>query len=189
MSESKKEIILQVSRKLFIENGFTNTPTSMICREASVATGTLFHHFKTKEELLNALYLDAKLSLKKHISLELNKSNDLKEMLRIVWQNYIGWAMQYPEKFTFLRKFSESPQISTQTREQVDNVFQHVFTILDKGRKAGTFLDLPTQLMVGLVNTYFISTARFFVENPDSYKKKLVKRVFSSFWQAIKSKA
>jgi AcrR family transcriptional regulator len=32
----------------------------LIAQDAGVATGTLFHYFKTKEELIESLYLDIK---------------------------------------------------------------------------------------------------------------------------------
>ena len=43
---------------LFTELGFHGTPTSLIAQEAGVATGTLFHYFKMKEELIENLYLE-----------------------------------------------------------------------------------------------------------------------------------
>jgi len=56
----KRTAILSASLTLFTERGFHGTPTSMIAREAGIATGTLFHYFKTKEELITALYLSVK---------------------------------------------------------------------------------------------------------------------------------
>jgi AcrR family transcriptional regulator len=64
----KKEQILETALNLFIENGFDKTPTTRIALEAGVATGTLFHHFKTKEELINALYFEIKTDISKIIS-------------------------------------------------------------------------------------------------------------------------
>ncbi|MEZ4579078.1 MAG: helix-turn-helix domain-containing protein [Desulfobacterales bacterium] len=55
---SKKKKYLKPALLLFVENGIDKTPTSKIASEAGVATGTLFHHFKNKEDLVNSLYLD-----------------------------------------------------------------------------------------------------------------------------------
>ena len=56
----KREAILKTALNLFTERGFHNTPTSLIAKEAGVATGTLFHYFKNKEILINELYLHIK---------------------------------------------------------------------------------------------------------------------------------
>ena len=64
----KKQSILDASLKLFVENGFHGTSTAEIAKTAGVATGTLFHYFKTKEELINSLYLHTKESMLNEIS-------------------------------------------------------------------------------------------------------------------------
>ena len=56
----KKQCILDASLKLFVDNGFHGTSTSEIAKTAGVATGTLFHYFKTKKELINSLYFHTK---------------------------------------------------------------------------------------------------------------------------------
>ncbi len=58
---SKREQIFEAAVQLFTEKGFEKTPTSAISKVAGVATGTLFHHFKTKEDLINALYFTMKI--------------------------------------------------------------------------------------------------------------------------------
>ena len=46
---SKRDQILLSALTLFNNQGFEKTPTSAISKHAGVATGTLFHHFKTKK--------------------------------------------------------------------------------------------------------------------------------------------
>ncbi len=50
-SPSKKNAILNAATKLFSEHGFWNTSISDISRATSVADGTIFYHFNSKEEL------------------------------------------------------------------------------------------------------------------------------------------
>ena len=54
MSTDKRDKILQAALELFAEQGFRGTSTAQIAKHAGVATGTLFHHFESKE----ALYLE-----------------------------------------------------------------------------------------------------------------------------------
>ena len=60
MTNSKRTLILDAALALFTINGFHGTTPAAIAREAKVATGTLFHHFATKEALIEALYLEVK---------------------------------------------------------------------------------------------------------------------------------
>ena len=55
-TSENREKILATALSLFTERGFFGTPTSLISKEAGVATGTLFFYFQTKEELIDTLY-------------------------------------------------------------------------------------------------------------------------------------
>jgi AcrR family transcriptional regulator len=49
---TRKETILEVALKLFAEKGFSETTVSEISEASGVAEGTIFYHFKSKEDLL-----------------------------------------------------------------------------------------------------------------------------------------
>ncbi len=80
----KKQSILDASLRLFVENGFHGTSTAEIAKTAGVATGTLFHYFKTKEELINSLYLHAKGGMLNEISGKYDDKISFKENIKIV---------------------------------------------------------------------------------------------------------
>lgn len=52
---TNKENILQTALRLFAENGFDRTPTSLIAREAGVSEGLIFRHYTNKAGLLGAI--------------------------------------------------------------------------------------------------------------------------------------
>jgi len=62
-SEDKRNAILDAATHVFAERGLTAAPTSEISKQAVVAEGTLFTYFKTKDDLINALYREIKLEL------------------------------------------------------------------------------------------------------------------------------
>lgn len=54
----KREQIINVATKLFSERGFQNTPLSAVCETANVSKGLIFHHFKSKNDLLREIFLN-----------------------------------------------------------------------------------------------------------------------------------
>jgi AcrR family transcriptional regulator len=54
MDDRKLEII-DVTRKLINEKGLLNTSTNDIARTVGISRGTLYHHFESKEAILDAL--------------------------------------------------------------------------------------------------------------------------------------
>ncbi|GJM18411.1 MAG: TetR family transcriptional regulator [Phycisphaeraceae bacterium] len=52
MAPDTREKILQTAARLFLEQGFSATGVSTICREAGVNSGSLYHFFESKDALL-----------------------------------------------------------------------------------------------------------------------------------------
>lgn len=52
----KREQIINVATKLFSERGYENTPLSAVCEIANVSKGLIFHHFKSKNDLLREIF-------------------------------------------------------------------------------------------------------------------------------------
>jgi AcrR family transcriptional regulator len=57
-SSAKIQKITDISRKLFIQNGYDNTSVRDILTETGISTGSLYNFFKTKEEILLSIYKD-----------------------------------------------------------------------------------------------------------------------------------
>lgn len=53
--EERKREILDVAAELFIKKGYDHTTTGDILEGAGIARGTLYYHFKSKEDILDAL--------------------------------------------------------------------------------------------------------------------------------------
>ena len=183
----KKEQILETALNLFIENGFDKTPTSRIALEAGVATGTLFHHFKTKEELINALYFEIKTDISETISEGLEKAGGIKEKMHLIWYNYLSWAMKYPKCLRFLTQFSESRYITKLTKQRIFDVhFRFVFEIIEEGKKQGIFHNLPNELLTSIFGGVLHQIIRFILETPMNFDdKEFIEEAFMASWNAI----
>lgn len=54
-AKERKNEILDVAERLFCAKGFDNTSTNDILKEIGIARGTLYYHFKSKEDILDAM--------------------------------------------------------------------------------------------------------------------------------------
>jgi transcriptional regulator, tetR family, putative len=52
---NKKEFILDVAEKMFIEQGFDQTSIAQILDATQIAKGTLYYYFTSKEEIMDAI--------------------------------------------------------------------------------------------------------------------------------------
>ncbi len=191
---SKREQILTSALVLFIENGFDKTPTSAISKAAGVATGTLFHHFKTKEELINALYLEVKFAMLEHLAaktalatnLSGNAENGLKAQIKTLWASMIDWVLEHPQEFRFLSQFGESALIANNTHEKVEAAFADYQALFTQGIEEGLFYDLPLDLILSLTTNHIFASCNYFLQQPELWQDYEVQRkVFASFWSVL----
>lgn len=57
-SDITRRALLAAARRLFAEHGFADTPTAAIVDAAGVTRGALYHHFRDKTALFQAVYED-----------------------------------------------------------------------------------------------------------------------------------
>jgi AcrR family transcriptional regulator len=107
-SEDKRNAILDAATRLFAERGLTAAPTSEISNQAGVAEGTLFTYFKTKDDLINALYREIKLELADAMMSGFPRKKSVRTRLRHMWDSYVNWGVTNPER----RKVLAQPQVS-----------------------------------------------------------------------------
>lgn len=70
-AEERKNEILDAADELFGKKGFDGTSTNDILEKVGIARGTLYHHFKSKEEIMDALigrYSDRLLGAAKEVA-------------------------------------------------------------------------------------------------------------------------
>jgi len=75
-SKIVKEKILDVSRDLFISNGYKLTTTREIIEKAGITTGTLYHFFRDKEDILLNIVLDTYMEAMRTAENIIGKQND-----------------------------------------------------------------------------------------------------------------
>lgn len=54
-AEERRNEILDAADELFAQKGFDGTSTNNILEKVGIARGTLYHHFKSKEDIMDAL--------------------------------------------------------------------------------------------------------------------------------------
>lgn len=82
-SQSTKEKILNVAKKMAFEEDFDNLTIRDICKEAEISVGAFYHYFTSKDEMINESFLlyDHDLSLRLAQYDESNPINSLKKLL------------------------------------------------------------------------------------------------------------
>ena len=62
-SDAVRNKIIKISRNLFLEQGYENTTVRQVLKKAGLSTGSLYHFFRNKEEILLVSLKDALLEI------------------------------------------------------------------------------------------------------------------------------
>src|SRR5260370_16963858 len=96
-SEDKRNAILSAATQVFAERGL-GAPTAAITSAAGIAEGSLFTYFKTKDELINALYRDLKEGLADSMMSGFPRKQSVRHRLNHVWNGYLQWVASNPDQ-------------------------------------------------------------------------------------------
>src|SRR5580693_6638793 len=116
-SEDKRNAILDAATHVFAERGLSAAPTSEISKLAGVAEGTLFTYFKTKDDLINALYRAIKLELADAMMSGFPRKKSVRARLRHVWDGYVNWGRTNPEQRRVLAQLHVSGMLLKESIE------------------------------------------------------------------------
>lgn len=183
----KREEILNSALHLFVEFGFHGTPTSRIAREAGVANGTLFHYFKTKDELIVALYAQVKSRLSEYMYAGITHNAEFREILYKIYENTLNWAQQNPQEFYFMQQFNTSPFLTLISPDEIARQAQPHLDLLELAIQQEVFRPLPVQLLFILINNYIYGVSQYFsIKAVDAAQRdQLISDTFENLWKML----
>ena len=181
----KREAILKATLDLLVERGFHDTPTSLIAKEASVATGTLFHHFKNKEELINALYLETKSKMVNALKKDFTETGSIEEKLKKLWKGSVQWGIMHPKEYQFFQQFSNSPFITKLTRDEALSQFEFIQDIIEEAVNSDSVKDIYPEFFMDFIEGTFILGMNHFRKHPEKISEENMNMMFDICWNGI----
>ena len=182
----EKELqILNASLNLFVDRGFHGTSTAEIAKSAGVATGTLFHYFKTKEELINRLYLYSKECMISKISGNYNSEKSFKDNVKLLWMAMINFGVNNPEMFQFILSFHCSPYITSLTKKEVETRSERVLEAYLVGIEEQRIKNVSYELIVDILWGNIVATVNHLEKYPEKMNEETRNIAFDLFWDGI----
>jgi len=154
MDEDKREIIIKVAQTLFARFGLNKTTVQEIAKAAHMGKSSIYHYFKTKEDIFKAVIDKESRLLSEEVNKAIEKATSPQEKLRA----YIMTRMLYLKKLAnfysalkdeYLEHYSFVEKVR---RKDVEKEINTVKVILKEGVDKGLFtirnLDLTSFAIV-----------------------------------------
>ncbi|MDU4736148.1 MAG: TetR/AcrR family transcriptional regulator [Thomasclavelia ramosa] len=165
--------ILEVSQRLFLERGYDNTKIQDIADELGMTKGAIYHHFESKEEIMNKLgetmFIHNNLF---EIVKKRNDLNGLEKMKLVIKLNQSNEQMV--ELTNQALPLLENPQILAKMFESnYQNLLPYWLELIKEGQKDGSIkADHPKELAELLILTDLWMIPSLFPGNVDDIKNR-----------------
>ncbi len=180
----KKEQILNTTLTLIAEHGLHGSPMSLIAKESGVAIGTIYHHYSSKEAIINAIYIQKKQDFKFILDQYLTKDLDIKQKFESIWRAFYQYFIDAPLIFRFTQQIGPSPIITEATKQEGKQYYAPIFDFLSEGISAGLFIEMDVHLMGQLLLGNVTSLVELTLDGVEITSKNIQEAMTYS-WRAI----
>lgn len=182
----RKQEILQAALKLFISKGYEKTSTNDILEALKLSRGGLYHHFISKEDILDSA-ID--MILRAEIAEAEEKINDEKlpavEKLKYLIE-YNSTMQPMVEEVRTIIKSKDNPTLITHMlRKKLELVTPLFIRIIELGIKEGIFeCEYPEEVSkIAIILSTLLFTDTMIALTPEELKRMII--VFQSAVEAI----
>lgn len=180
-----KQKILNASLELFIEKGFHGTSTKMILEKSGTSNGGLYHHFKTKEDIVQEIYYRIKTEMLDNVYQQTKNTKSIREFIWESWKANIEWALANPQKKLFVDMFSKTPIIRNCTDDKLNLNYDFVTDIFKKGIKSKELIDQNINYIIYHFMGATDSVIGYLSANPSENSEEFLEDKFKLYWRSI----
>ena len=183
----KRKDLLSAALRLFAENGFHGTPTSKIAKEAGVANGTLFHYYKTKEDLIVSLYIDIKSRMSEYVEAHSEKEKSIKKNFRNQYLQVMLWSLKHRDEFLFIQQFHSSPFASLVPAEEIERLSGKTCEQIEKAIKDKAIKKRDVNYIMTLFTSHTFGLNQYLskAQLNEKEQKEVIKDSFDMLWKML----
>jgi AcrR family transcriptional regulator len=185
-SDDRRAALLDAAMNVFAEHGLS-APTSLISRTARVSEGSFFTYFKTKDDLVNALYREIRLDVAAAVTSHFPRKASVRGRLEHVWTQYVSWGVANPVARKALKHVSMSKVITRDVRAESGALFAEVERLQLDAVEQRKLQHLPPVMASQALKALAEMTMDLIERQPEQ-AEELTASGFQMLWGALTSK-
>ena len=168
-----KEAILQSATTLFAEKGFKETSIAALSERSGAAEGTIFHHFKNKNEILLAILGRIKRQIIREVAENIEKRHFENGLMMVEEAINLYFFLSEKMETEFLLLFRNYPyqlaNINPDCRKDLESIYNSFIDLIIEGirlgQKDGSIEDMPAEKTSWVIFSMINGLVRFSVFN------------------------
>lgn len=148
--ESTKDKLIRAAITIAARDGLSAATTAAIAAEASVAEGTLYRHYKGKDDLIIDAFRKVKTRVLEAATAQLRPDAPIRDRVLAAWRAIFEAYRADPDAFTFASRFTESALAEREGGQAAAAIMEMIKSIRRDGVAEGAVKDLHPDVMRSL---------------------------------------
>jgi len=185
--EEKLRSIARATFTLVEQTGLSGLTMAAIAREAGLATGTLYVYFKSKEELLVALYEQAKTQTAASLMQGDDPTTPFRGRFQRMWMNWLEHRLAHAAQVVFIEQYYNSPWFSETSRNLSARLIKDWVDLIETAKAQQILKDVPTPMLINSFGGSVRETANMLRSGALTRTDAHLAMAFGLCWDGIKA--
>jgi len=135
----------------FVDKGFHGTAIPQIAKRAGIAAGTIYHYFKGKEALVNAIYRKWKTDVARRVFTVFPQAAPVREQFSAMWREMVAFAIAHPAAFAFLELHNHTSYLDAESLAVESGLKEFAAAMITRAQEEGALKPQSPTLLMELV--------------------------------------
>jgi len=185
--DEKLRAIARATFTLVEQTGLSGLTMAAIAREAGLATGTLYVYFKSKEELMVALYERAKTETAAGLLHGDDPNAPFRVRFQRTWTNWLEHRLNAYAQMVFLEQYYNSPWFTEESRNLSARLFKDWLDLIEAAKAQQILKDVPTPMLINAFGGSVRETAGMLRSGVLEHTQANLAMAFGICWDGIKA--
>ena len=188
---SPRERILAAALKWFIGQGYFNTNIPDLSRESKCSVGSIYHNFKSKEEVAVALYNEGLHSFRSALYNSIYDKEDVEDIIKTIVKSFLTYSEinHHLSKYMWLCRHNEfmGGSIKLPTSIGYDPLGRKLTKAIKDGIRNGVIRDLRANVIWSVLFGIPLSFVRDWLDSRSKYSpRSTANEIAETCWRALK---
>lgn len=191
-TEQRRRAILDAALACFTETGYLDATMQDIRRRSGASNGSIYHHFKGKEQLAAAVYLQGIVDYQAGLKNELSRCAGARQGLAALVRYHLLWVRDHPDWARFLFRMRHADFMVLAER-QIADANRELAAVMEgffqRHVAAGTLRHLPRELHMSIILGPCQELARhWLLENRRLALDRAADELGEAAWQSLRAR-
>lgn len=183
--QDKRSALLRSALELFAEQGFNASSTAHIARHAGVASGTLFFHFQSKEELIHEIFRQVRSKIEADVLATIPAEMPVRERFFRIFTQLLRYFLDNPEEFKFVEQYHYSP--FSERGDHVSDKQEPFKDLLLQAREQQLIKDAPLLFLEAVAFGPIAALAKEHANHGTFVDDDIVRLTIEACWDGLKN--